>query len=78
MTIGRETDGTPMTETCRDQMSPRESLITCLSLRATTKELMLATTTSLLLRATLLSLRTTTRELLLMLSGLSLRATTSV
>jgi hypothetical protein len=78
VTIGRKTDVTPMTETCRDQMSPRESPNTCFSLRATTRELMLATTTSLSLRATTLLLRTTTRELILMLSSVSLRATTPV
>ena len=44
--------GPTMTETWRDQMSPPESLIHCLSLRATTEESMLATTTRLTLRAT--------------------------
>ena len=67
-----------MTDTWRGQMSPRESPNTCFSLRATTRELMLATTTSLSLRATTLLLRTTTRELILMLSSVSLRATTPV
>ena len=60
----------------RTQETPCETLTTCLSLRATTGELMLAATKSLSLRATTLWLRTTTRELILLFSSLSLRATT--